>query len=351
MAGDLIVSVSDSSNPPAKLQHVLGLDTVRCFAALSVVLAHILGPEMPGMLVKLGLNKSLAEFAKYIFTGHPAVIVFFVVSGFCIHYPYTRRKLPVVAFTVARWTRIMIPALVAMLFARLLHMYDFNFTDGYILWSIVCELWYYSLYPFFLLFSRKVSFEIQFFVAFLTSFVIVTYLGTNQYGASHIYGPQLNWLVALPSWLLGCVLANRVSTETTHKQCRSRDIILWRISVAMVASVLYWLTLNTPVGYYLTMNPFAILVFFWIRAEISAPKNANSVYERTGKWSYSIYLFHMVFVVFIGKIIGVALLQIPVILWLSYHAYKFVEKPSHEYARRLFQKYREQFPKFAVSHR
>lgn len=329
----------------------MGLDTVRAFAALSVVLAHILDPTLPGLLVKLGLSKDLAELARYIFTGHPAVIVFFVVSGFCIHYPYTRRELPVVAFTVARWTRIMIPALVAMLFAKLLHVRGFNFKEGFILWSIVCELWYYSLYPFFLLLSRKVSFNAQFSIAFLGSLALVTYLGSDQYGNAHVYGPWLNWLIALPSWLLGCVLANRLSSEADPKQCSRRDIILWRASVAMVASVLYWLTLNTHFGYYLTMNVFAILVFFWIYAEINAQKEETSLFERTGKWSYSIYLFHMVFMAFVGKFISVALIMIPIILWLSYQAYKLVEKPSHEYARRLFQKYRAQFPQLAVSHR
>jgi peptidoglycan/LPS O-acetylase OafA/YrhL len=351
MAGNLIVGEPGSSNISAKLPHVLGLDTVRAFAALSVVLAHILGPTLPDMLVTLGLSKDLAELAKYIFTGHPAVIVFFVVSGFCIHYPYTRRELPVIAFTVARWTRIMIPALVAMLFAKLLHVRGFNFTEGFILWSIVCELWYYSLYPFFFLLSRKVSFEVQFVAIFMVSLALVAHLGSDQYGNAHIYGPWLNWLIALPSWLLGCVLASRLSSEAIPKQCSRRGIILWRVSVAMVASVLYWLTLNTPFGYYLTMNIFAILVSFWIYAEINAQKEGNSLFERTGKWSYSIYLFHMVFVTFIGKIIGVALIKIPVILWLSYQAYKFVEKPSHEYARQLFQKSRERFQHLTVAHR
>ena len=148
---------------PASQQHILGLDTVRAFAALSVVLAHILGPKLPSVLQNLGLNQGIADFSKYLFTGHPAVIVFFVVSGFCIHYPYTRRNLPVIAFTLARWMRIMPPALIAMLLAYLLHVEKYNFVDGFILWSIVCELWYYSLYPFFLMLSRRVSFNVQFF--------------------------------------------------------------------------------------------------------------------------------------------------------------------------------------------
>lgn len=84
---------------------------------------------------------------RYIFTGHLAVIAFFVVSGFCIHYPYRNAFLPARAFWVARLIRIMIPATVAMALAQSLGMKEYNFADGYILWSIVCEIFYYLAYP------------------------------------------------------------------------------------------------------------------------------------------------------------------------------------------------------------
>lgn len=349
MAGSLTNGVSIVGDAPARQQHILGLDTVRAFAALSVMLAHILGPKLPGMLQGLGLTQEIADFSRFAFTGLPAVIVFFVVSGFCIHYPYTRRALPVVAFTLARWTRIMPPALVAMLLAYMLHVEKYNFIDGFILWSIVCELWYYSLYPFFLLLSRRVSFNMQFLVALLISLTLAASLGSDQYGNAHIYGPGLNWLVALPSWLLGCVLANRLANEVAPEKYSMRSIILWRASVAIVASVLYWLTMNTPVGYYLTMNLFAILVFFWIRAEIGAPKEPNSLFERIGKWSYSIYLFHIVFLALVSRFVRSPFISIPIILCLCYLAYRIVEKPSHNYARQLFKDYREKFQRVAVA--
>src|SRR2546426_7585050 len=105
---------------------VLGIDRIRAFAALSVMLAHIVGPELPGMAI-------------YAFTGIPAVFIFFVVSGFCIHYPYISKPLPVSAFLAARLVRIMLPVLIAMILANAAHVLSFNLKDGYILWSIVCE--------------------------------------------------------------------------------------------------------------------------------------------------------------------------------------------------------------------
>ena len=131
MAGSLTTLSPSIEYDSARRQHILGLDTVRAFAALSVMLAHILGPKLPAFLTSLGLSRDMADVSKYVITGHPAVIVFFVVSGFCIHYPYTRRSLPVVAFTLARWMRIMPPALTAMLLAHMLHVNIISLTASY----------------------------------------------------------------------------------------------------------------------------------------------------------------------------------------------------------------------------
>lgn len=99
---------------------MLGIDRLRAVAALSVVFAHIIGPQLPGL-------------AKYIFTGHPAVVAFFVISGFCIHTPYLRKEMQVSAFWASRLVRIFIPVAVAVPLAQSLGMLQFNFKDGYIL--------------------------------------------------------------------------------------------------------------------------------------------------------------------------------------------------------------------------
>lgn len=135
MAGSVTIHNESAVNQGAKAEHVEGIDSVRALAALSVVLAHIVGPELPGLLKRTALVTTvIPDLAQYVFTGHPTVIAFFVVSGFCIHYPYVRKPLPVLPFWVARGIRIMIPALVAMVLAKLAKLHDYNFWDGYILW-------------------------------------------------------------------------------------------------------------------------------------------------------------------------------------------------------------------------
>ena len=58
-------------------ERIYGVDSIRAFAALSVLLAHILGPVLPDLFRSIHLSLGgTADFSKYIFTGHPAVIVF-----------------------------------------------------------------------------------------------------------------------------------------------------------------------------------------------------------------------------------------------------------------------------------
>lgn len=332
----------------AQAMRVDGLDTVRAFAALSVMLAHILGPGMPDLLGMVRVVPGeLVDLSKYAFTGYPAVVAFFVVSGFCIHYPYINRPLPISAFWAARWVRILIPALVAMALARVLSIIGFNFWDGYILWSLICELFYYSLYPVFILLSGRIGWSMQLFIAVGVSYSVPVILGSDEYGNAHVYGPFLNWLVALPSWLAGCVLAERVVRGRYPGE--GHNVSTFRLCVALTASGLYWLTMNSSVGYYLTMNAFAILVVYWLGAEISSARNrgASGLLEGIGKFSFSIYLFHIIAFALVSRILhpdwtGLQrLVAIPFILAFSYLAYRLFEKPSHAYARRLFARLRE----------
>lgn len=344
MAGSVSDAVSRESSFERGSVRVYGIDSVRALAALSVVFAHIVGPKLPDLLAHTPLAATIIpNYAMYLFTGHPAVIAFFVISGFCIHYPYIQKPLPVLPFWAARWTRIMIPVLVAIVLAKIARLKGYNFWDGYILWSIVCELFYYTLYPLFLLLSRWVNWRIQFYLALLLSFGIVIGLGSDQYGNAHVYGPMLNWLVALPSWLAGCVLAESVhKQQNLHIIPSAYRVVFWRCLVAGVASVLYWATMNTRLGYYLTMNGFALLTCFWIRAEIVSPNNQEGVLEGVGKWTYSIYLLHMPVFLILGRILkpvwndAIQLLCVPLVLYICFWFYKKVESPSHGYARRLF---------------
>ena len=154
----------------------------------------------------------LPEIFRYVFTGMPAVFVFFVISGFCIHYPYVSSPLPMSAFYFSRLIRILPVAFVGVVLAKLSNHPDlagFSFRGGYILWSVVCELWYYLLYPLFYYLTRFVSWRRQWLVSFLVFAVLIYLKPGDQWGNLHYtYGWKSLWIIGLPAWLAGCVLAS-----------------------------------------------------------------------------------------------------------------------------------------------
>src|SRR5215469_13011038 len=127
-------------------ERVGGLDSIRFACAFVVVLFHfgvvphsILGTGLLGLTAR-GILGSL-------FDGPAAVIVFFVISGFCIHFPY--RKNPTVnlpAYYSRRLIRIGAPALIALLLWAWVGV-KLAPDDPGIFWSIICEIEYYLLYP------------------------------------------------------------------------------------------------------------------------------------------------------------------------------------------------------------
>jgi peptidoglycan/LPS O-acetylase OafA/YrhL len=86
--------------------------------------------------------------------GTPAVIVFFVISGFCIHLPFRgTAKIDVFRYYLRRYTRILLPiagtlVIYRKLGARLTFWGEPSILCEPPLWSLACEEIYYALYPF-----------------------------------------------------------------------------------------------------------------------------------------------------------------------------------------------------------
>jgi peptidoglycan/LPS O-acetylase OafA/YrhL len=118
-------------------------------------------------------------------------------------------------------------------------------------------------------------------------------------------------------------------------RAKSLPVIPTRIGVAAVASALYWATLNTVAGYYITLNVFAILVFFWVRNEINGARRPNWL-DGVGSWSYSIYLFHVIAAAYVARVTTQPMVRFAVAFALCYVAYRAVEDPAHRLARMVF---------------
>ena len=328
------------------MKRIAGLDQLRFILALCVLMPHChLVPDFSGQprgsLIELGFR----AVANNLVNPVAAVIVFFVISGFCIHLPYrNQQSIPLVPYFTRRFVRILIPMGAAVLLANPLQLKLPLFSDS-ILWSLVCEEVYYILYPSLRRVAARVGWVRLFGASFVVALALALYsLRTNDVtlGMYPAYGASLTWLLGLPCWLLGCILAER--SELLHRTITSPQIWSWRFAIWFAAWVCSVLKFHSQLGYPLTLNFFAILAFFWLQREIAFYRTRRplALLERNGAWSYSMYLIHL-HAQAVYLLVGIPALLFPIgwavhlifILLLCYVFYLVVEAPSHKLARYL----------------
>ncbi|ADV84179.1 acyltransferase family protein [Terriglobus saanensis] len=325
-----------------------GLDTIRGLAAAVVVLDHI---ELFNSQEHFAhIPDSLVRSIGVIWNGPAAVIVFFIISGFCIHLPYRgSRPIELGPYFARRLVRVGLPAAIAFSYsAFFFHARDFvsTFNAFSILWSVLCELIYYFLYPL----LRKLSFSFSWVKMILVSYlgslaVLLTHTGVlremqNNYPAM---GPQLTWFIGLPCWIMGCWLAESVERFPTLNQ-----ISIWALrgSIVAIAVVLRIIKFHVHSPYAsntLTLNLFAFLACFWLGCEIRRFEEKRPVpfLEWTGTWSYSVYLVHTLVpesitlfgtVGMLSLLTGSHLQLLLIIFVMSYLFHRVIEVPSHKLA-------------------
>ncbi len=149
------------------------------------------------------------------------------------------------------------------------------------------------------------------------------------------------WIIGLPTWLLGCLLAEKIRTGLFTSVHNS--VLLWRVGGALISTGALLLVFHSPVrvGYNITLNLFAIYAFFWIRAELIryTKRGPWRIFEWMGIWSYSLYLIHNMVIAGLKAqhlIVNPILfwgLQVTAIMGTSYLFYLVIEMPSHLLAR------------------
>jgi peptidoglycan/LPS O-acetylase OafA/YrhL len=176
----------------------------------------------------------------------------------------------------------------------------------------------------------------------IISFVLALGVASSKLGAGNYpsFGIFLNWLLGLPCWLLGVQLAELVVEDKAPKP---NNIWIWRIGTLTASAVCSVLRHHSTIGYPWTLNIFAILVFFWLLQEIRFYRyeTPSKLLEWIGRWSYSIYLVHLLAqVLWVNTLKDVNLgylpnwiIKIVFILVISYVFSVIVEMPTHNLAR------------------
>jgi len=311
-----------------------GLDAIRFVCAYAVTSAH--NPSSLAFARELGPTAEvIAKILRDSVNGPAAVIVFFIISGFCIHLPYRAGQPIGIDYFVRRYLRIGIPLCAALLISPLVGIPAGDLVKS-VLWSLYCELVYYSIYPLLRGAATRVGWLTLTALAFLLAFswAIVWPSPWGSYTTANVFRDSV---IGLPCWLMGCLLAEREPFRVPS----TRGIWLWRGAVFIASVSTLELHFHTRVRFAVSLNVFAILVFFWLSRELGYGQKHLpwSWLERAGAWSYSLYVLHpaagrLQSFLFPSWPLGVTwLLRIPLTLLTCYAFYRAVEKPSHRLAR------------------
>lgn len=329
---------------PKVSDHVRGLDSIRFVCAIWVYFGHGALPQGLELFSDYPLvNLAWRAVWRNIWCGPAAVIVFFVISGFCIHYPFAgSEKRPRLAeFYSRRFLRLMVPVVVAVGLSQPIGLQWSMFQDS-ILWSLLAEMIYYACYPAIRVLHLRVrSWPVLVGVAFVAAILVAA---TNPRAGNYpSYGPAWNWVLGLPCWLLGCQVAEITRTSSTPEVSR-RSIWMWRGAVFGAAWLCSITRFHTPVGFPWTLNLFSVLAAWWVHREIAFRRQVSPLraLEWAGLWSYSLYLIHVpagalivqvypaLYTLSLGWVLAIAF-----VLLASYTFYLLVERPSHWLARRV----------------
>lgn len=331
--------------PPQKAPagRIRGFDAIRFVCAFCVVMYHNTGFGAPHQHISGPLLSRVAQALWNLsFDGAAAVMVFFVISGFAIHYPFRHGETPAWGeYFFRRYIRIGIPAITAVTLLWLAGPLP-TALEGAVIWSLYAEAIYYTLYPLLMVGKRRLGWRTLLVLSAGAALLVILHAPRAE--GVHDSGVALTWILYLPTWLLGCLLAEHSDALTAARVPR---IWLWRITVLAVAALCELLGFHSPIGLPWTMPLFSILVFFWLRQEIrrNRMKPPIALLEKAGAWSYSLYLMHLpafwlfhLFHVSFRPAQLLTILQLSFVMGVAYIFYLLVERPSHWLARQAKQK-------------
>jgi len=332
----------------SKAKWFYGVNSLRFILAFIVMLSHFSDVYVNEMKYS-GYNvlRSLSHVLANAFDGTSAVIAFFIISGFVIHYPNKNGIRNLKEFWIRRFLRILIPLAVIITIGCW-----FDHPESTVVWSLFCELIYYAAYPF--LAKIKLSWKNKFLISYgIAALLIVTLCShdivalvkqtnVNYHGYYWQLGRWLTWIVGLPCWLLGVLIATHIDDL---KKVTFKTVLFYRVLVYLTSCFCCLGKFHLHISYILSMNIFALLLYKWLQTEIVYFKThrANKTLEKMGMFSYSLYLCHPL-IYFVLRIYFVNNgftypLFILVTVALSYGFYLLVERPSHELARKIDSKY------------
>lgn len=361
-----------------KQERIPVIDLLRGLSCLGVLLYHVRVDLWIGWWRIQNHPEEYSTFAKAMawlsipspFLGY-AILLFFLISGFCIHYPNTSpyAKPCWKTYLVRRFWRIYPPYIVAVVFTAIISFCCFHFfgdktwdiervlrvatlTQNYppsngqflsnpSLWTIPLEIEFYLLYPFAFYLYVKSKTRVLAFVA----------VGLSAWSV-YLHDLGITWLsftslLLWPSWLLGAWVAN-LFAKGKLSSFKSRYLVS-----ALVISLAVSLgsRLENSAQWFQYMAWTSFYFFFFIvclshsklfHGKILSPISIGLSW--LGKISFSLYLIHFPLFKLLGYIhleifkskpenFLVTILYVIPVIFFSWVFYLTIERPIHQWSK------------------
>lgn len=355
-----------------------GIEALRAFAAISIILFHM--PSSGGAALPESLNFISSHFGF-------GVPLFFVLSGFSMAHGYRNKFVSTDSlfnYYIRRFFRIA-PLFYTILAFQLLNLwinngitftifeilinatFTFNIiptlTDGIVpaSWTIGVEMIFYLLFPLIVIFldNKRKIFTFLCLTIILASSFSIDMKETQEKLPSFIYH---NFIINFPYFIWG-MLGYYLFSETHQTINQNRKKHLSWFVLALALFCIYTLYSYSPLYMYFWVKglrttwdtlwgiPFVLLTICVALHPIKII--SNKLTEYLGKISFSLYLVHPTVVYTMGKngiytylyqlypeskLIGFLLsflVTITVIALISSLTFKFIEKPGMDYAKKI----------------
>ncbi len=372
-------SISHETNSLSTSLHLTALDSLRGLAALYVCLGHTVhqanldGTQIP---------KLIRFLLRTLDFGHYAVVLFIVLSGFCLMLPVIRNggefRGDFKTFFFRRARRILPPYYVALLFSillattwisqpenelwksslpvtaqnittHLLLIHDLFKTDIFKInspfWSIAVEWRIYLFFPFLIIFWKKWGGWKVTLTVLGIAYCLFSVLSLTPFFNSEPPGPSLHFFFLFS---VGMLTAEIVFSDTEWNR-QLRKNIPW----TLLSAILYILAIPAygikqihGIGWILSDLIAGLAVMSLLIAILSFknhPLNSLLTWQplvKLGCFSYSIYLLHMplmqVFIQYIShplhlspliEMTFIIMVGVPLIISISYLFFLLFEKP------------------------
>ncbi len=364
--------MSEKIVEPKPSTTVLWIDFLRGIAALGVVFHHLLSTTWSGFFLATRSSNVIDQLCAYLslpsYYGGSTVILFFIISGFCIHYPYAgkqhlkkwdlrtyslRRFLriypPYFACTIAALSIVALtgssncrfdPAQLAETIFMVQNYHLGNIEADPVLWSLPVEAEFYIMYPLLLTcWSNYGSKKTTLAVAVIS--LAATISGIAGWAYASLNFAQY-WLI----WFSGALLAERIRNKS-DLALRNIHVVLM-VAAGLTAALLH---LRFAAGEIWSCGLFYFLV---VCLGIKSPKitkwlqsGSARPFLSLGKISFSLYLIHYPVLFACGtgfcflsgakptNYLLCCLFSIPVCIGAAALFYSLVEKPAHSLARKI----------------